>query len=151
MSVMLAMPFCIKKSLCLLVLSLLCLSGCECWPPQSTGGYAGHYLLTGSYEKQLSPKGPYFALAHRYAKLTRELCQLQNSHARRCYPSRFRLLGLLDQQITQEIAAGLCLSANHDLILFERNLANIRKMNSLKGCPKLKQDMDWEILQARIT
>jgi hypothetical protein len=129
------------KTLWVLILFLY-LAGCQSWPPQSTGGYAQHYLL-------LYPQATCARLTP-HIKLSQALRQLCKSHARKCYPSRFRLLELLDRQIAQEIAAGLCTSARYDLMLFKKNLAVMQRLNSIRGCPGIRSDKAWMMLQARI-
>lgn len=136
------------KTLGIIVL-MLSLAGCYNWPKPSTGGYAGHYIFTKSYQSKIDKHSVYFALSQRLARLTIELQKLGNSHAKRCYPARFNLLSLLGEQIAQEIAAGLFLSAEYDLKLFAQNIRLVQTLNKTKGCPRPKSNKDWEILKSR--
>ena len=136
------------KKLCfvMIVLSLL---GCTRWPPPSTGGYAAHYIFTKSYQSKIDKRSLYLPLSRHLSDLTLKFEALQNSHARRCYPARFTLLSLLGEQIAQEIARGLFLSADYDLNLFEKNLALVYELNKTKGCPRPKPNNYWNFLKSR--
>lgn len=131
-----------------LILSLL---GCNFWPAPSTGGYAAHYLFN---QHQFTCGGGAASVCqvqkNRLTKLLFDLNLLRNTHAVLCRPARYRNLRLLGQQIAQEIAAKLYLSAQIDLNLFDVNLRQLRKLNELKACPKIKNDGGWELLKLRI-
>lgn len=136
------------SKICIIAL-LTGMVGCTSWPVPSTGGYAGHYIFTKFYQSRIVKNSQYDSLSQRLAQLTIQFQALKNSHARRCYPSRFTLMSLLGEQIAQEIAGGLLQSAEYDLILFARNLSLIRTLNRSKGCPRPKPNKDWEFLQSR--
>ena len=138
----------LSKIICLVVF-LSGLLSCTKWPQPSTGGYAGHYIFTKFYQDRIDKRSRYYSLSQRFAHLTIQFQALGNSHAKRCYPSRFTLMSLLGEQIAQEIAGGLLQSAEYDLILFARNLSLICGLNALKGCPRPKPDKNWEFLKSR--
>lgn len=86
-------------------------------------------------------------------RLNQGLCALnalRDQHAVKCYPARYTELRLLGQQIAQEIAAQLYLSAQFDLNLFEANLRRLEQLNKLKGCPRIKKDKAWEFLKLKL-
>lgn len=145
------MKFCgtIIKIICTLGLLSGLVSCSSNWPRPSTGGYAGHYIFTKSYQDRIVKNSPNYCLSQRLASLTIQFQALRNSHARRCYPARFKLMSLLGEQIAQEIAAGLLQSAEYNLILFAKNLSLIRGLNASKGCPGPKPNKDWEFLKSR--
>ena len=136
------------KYLILLYLTLSLL-GCY-WPPPSKGGYAAHYLFN---PVRFSCSGPY-GLCHinrqRLARCLYELNRLRYTQSVKCFPARDRELRLLGQQIAQEIAAQLYVSAQLDLHLFEVNLRSLNYLNTLNGCPRIKYDKEWELLKLRI-
>ena len=136
------------RKLCFIAL-ILSLIGCTRWPSPSTGGYAAHYLFTKSYQERIDKHSLYFTLSQRLSALTIKFESLQNSHARRCYPARFTLLSLLGEQIAQEIARGLFLSADYDLNLFENNLSLVYELNKTKGCPTPLPNHYWNFLKSR--
>lgn len=130
-----------------LIASLL---ACAYWPPPSKGGYAAHFLFNTN---QFHCSGPVSHCQIQKDRLTRalfELNLLRNTHAVRCRPARYRELRLLGQQIAQEIVAKLYLSAQIDLNLFDVNLGELKRLNTLKGCPRIRNDRGWETLKLRI-
>jgi hypothetical protein len=79
-----------------------------------------------------------------------ELNRLRYTHAVACHPARYHQLRLLGMQIAQEIAAKLYLSAQLDLNLFDFNLISLNKLDTPKGCRRIKYDKEWEFLKLRI-
>lgn len=132
--------------LCVIV-SLL---GCSYWPPPSKGGYAAHYLF---YPRHFRCNGP-FSLCQintdRLAIGIHELNILRYTNLVRCHPARYVELRLLEQQISQEIAAQLYLSARLDLNLFYINLQHLKQLSTPKGCMRIKHDNAWDLLKLRI-
>lgn len=134
---------------------LLCLTigltSCNFWPPPSTGGYAAHYLF--NRHQFTCGGGPTSRCQIQTNRLTRQLFELnllRNTHAVLCRPARYRELRLLGQQIAQEIGGKLYLSAQIDLNLFEVNLAELKQLNTMPGCPKIRNDRGWDTLTLRI-
>jgi hypothetical protein len=125
------------------------LSSCHRWPIASTGGYAAHYPMKLKYSK-INPRDPLQQSLRTYYQLTRQLLILKNSQVQRCYPARMFEMALLSQQIAQEIAASLTLSAIGDITLLEKNIAAVWGYRYVKGCPKLRDNPNWQRLQSRI-
>lgn len=125
------------------------LVGCY-WPPPSKGGYAAHYLLNPHFFRCSGPLTACKIHTDRLAIDVRELNLLRYSNAVRCHPARYVDLRHLEQQIAQEIAAQLYLSSQLDLNLFDLNLQNLKRLNALKGCRRVKNDNSWELLKLRI-
>ncbi len=132
-----------------LVVFVIFLNGCTPWPKHSTGGYASKYIFTPGYQKSLFKNNyPYIMSKHLFI-LTKQTYRLRQSHAVRCHPARLKLLLRLGERIAQEIDSGLLLGARKDLVLYENNLADIRKLNQYKGCPRPKTNLNWEYLKSR--
>lgn len=130
---------------------IIILQGCNYWPAPSTGGYAAHYLFN-KHQYSCGP-GPSPICQIQRDRLTKalfELNLLRTTRAVLCRPARYRQLRLLGQQIAQEIVARLYLSAQVDLNLFDVNLKELNRLNTLKGCPRATNDRGWESLKLRL-
>lgn len=129
---------------------IMSLSGCY-YPPPSKGGYAAHYLLNRHYFHCGDRRTTLCQINRDRLKINVvQLNAIRYSNAVRCHPARYVNLRLLEQQIAQEIAAQLYLSAQLDLNLFELNLRNLRRLNTFKGCRRFKHDNGWELLKLRL-
>jgi hypothetical protein len=132
-----------------LFLFISSLMGCSRWPVPSTGGYAAKGPLQITY-KSAVPNAPFHQRLRTYFNLIQQMQILERSQVRRCYPARFLEMTFLEQQIAQETAAGLLLSADIDIVLLANNIAEVWKYRNVKGCPKLEDNPHWLRLLSRI-
>lgn len=125
------------------------LASCTQWPKPSTGGYAAHYLFTPAYQRALLQSPKLSFLSQKLAALIRQRKALNDSHVFRCYPGRKRLILLLEQQIAQEISAGLIIATHADLALYDNILRDTIRLNKNKGCPRRLKNDCWTELKMR--
>lgn len=125
------------------------LMNCAYWPPPATGGYATHLPLRLRY-LSLDPRAPFHKHMRTFFHLTKQLHLLHHSQVGRCYPARLKQMTYLSQQIIEETAAGLLLSAEIDILLLKNNVAAVWNYRDVKGCPRLKQNKHWLRLLSRI-
>lgn len=122
----------------LLGIAAILSAACTPWPSPSTGGYAAYYMFTPAYQRELAC-GPNCSpcllfLSQRLAGLLKKRDDLRNSHAAKCYPARMVILDKLGQQIAQEIAAGLLIAVETDLMIYQQQLNELYKLNRIRTC-----------------